>query len=71
MNIDIELICPMCSVEFKTNRRDKIWCNTSCGKMFMNVKKKLDKNKIIQNQVDKGLIFYDFTIKKFKLNGRS
>jgi hypothetical protein len=56
----VKLICPMCEMQFDTNRRDKIYCNSECR----NKKTRIDKLRAEavgkQEKMSKPFLCYDY-----------
>ena len=63
----LKLNCPMCSQQFITTRRDKIWCNISCSKKFRLIKESISTNYQIQKNKDNKCYYYDFDSNKFHI----
>ena len=64
----LKMICPMCNVEFITNRRDKIWCDKSCAAKLRDVKDCIDTNYRRQEQIQSNRFIYDLESNKFFIN---
>ena len=66
-NYPIKLKCPMCNVEFITNRTDKIWCNKSCSVKYLNIAKDIKINKSYQKRMMNDAYSYNFETDKFSI----
>ena len=64
----LKLNCPMCLIEFTTNRRDKIWCDKSCAKKLRDIKDRIDTNYSRQKSIDNKMYFYNLELNKFYFN---
>ena len=69
MNQEIKLTCPWCREEFKTKRRDKVWCDPSCSRSYSTMKQEIEKqrksNEITQKFVKIGHTIYDPETEKY------
>ena len=71
MSKKIKLNCPMCNIEFITNKRNRIWCNKQCSDSFRDlrnrVEKNIENNKRLQKRIDNVNYRYDFDSNKYFL----
>ena len=71
MSKKIKLNCPMCNIEFITNKRNRIWWNKQCSDSFRDlrnrVEKNIENNKRLQKRIDNVNYRYDFDSNKYFL----
>tara|TARA_R110000796_G_scaffold240570_1_gene361689 strand:- start:50 stop:268 length:219 start_codon:yes stop_codon:yes gene_type:complete len=67
-NYEIKLNCPLCNIEFKTTRTDKIWCSISCSNKFRIIKNNINENSSIQQRhINKEKYRYNIDLNKWYL----
>ena len=61
----LKLICPICDIEFDTNRRDKIYCSSECRKKKTRIDKLREDAITKQEKMSKPYLHYDYDEDKF------